>query len=152
MGDEKQRTDAGLLPGQWEDLFRKADVQVEALDAAKSRQARATLLGNFLVRNLDREVPIEVKGRQGKARLRAVAVGRRQKRYFFEVRWEADGPADPATRPGPNDQSGAPNQRPPDEPVGRRPGPQEPTRELVDAAASSPPPDRNGGGNQEDWS
>jgi hypothetical protein len=75
----------GRVPGQWEECFRKAGVQVDTLDGAKSKKSRETSIGRFLGRNLEREVPIEVDGQPGRARLRCVDAGRRQRRYFFEI-------------------------------------------------------------------
>ena len=78
----------GVPAGNWEALFKKAGVETDRLDAAKSEKARTTILGNFLAQNVGREVPIEVKGRTGKATLR-MNVGRgRQKHYHFEIRWD----------------------------------------------------------------
>ncbi len=153
MTAQNQGTEPGLPPGQWEDLFRKARIQVEALDAARSRRARETLLGHFRARNLDREVPIEVDGRQGKARLRAVDAGRRQKRYFFEVSWDGEGPPDPRDRPAPDAPPSTPARGPTAEPPARRPRPKERAGPpLAAVAAGLPGPARNGSGNAEDWS
>jgi hypothetical protein len=56
-------------------------------------------MGNFLARNLEREVPIEVEGRAGTARLNAAAARGRQRRYYFEVRWDGEAHTAPATEP-----------------------------------------------------
>jgi hypothetical protein len=74
-------------------------VEVERLDAAKSAQARATIIGNFLARMVGREVSIEVDGRTGQATLRK-AQGRSNKQlYYFEVVFD-DGPNEPDDRSG----------------------------------------------------
>jgi hypothetical protein len=89
----KGRTDvSGLSATDWGPLFRKAGVEIEKLDAAKSKQATATLLGSWLARNADREVAITVGDRTGKARLRIRKGRSKQKFYVFEVNWdEVDG-------------------------------------------------------------
>src|SRR5689334_10814994 len=107
----EKKTPPGLIPSEWEDLFRKAGIQVDALDAAKSHRARATLLGNFLAQNLDREVPIEVDGRPGMARLRVADAGKRQRRYYFEIRWETGTPPDPRADPETDGEPPAPTRR-----------------------------------------
>jgi hypothetical protein len=86
----------GRAPHQWEEYFRKAGVQVEALDAAKSGQARATILGNFLSQNQGREVSITIGGRTGRARLCVEEGGKRQRRYHFHVAWDEAPPPDSA--------------------------------------------------------
>jgi hypothetical protein len=83
----------GSPASKWEALFKKVGVETDRLDAARSEKARMTILGNFLAQNVGREVPIEVKGRTGKATLR-MNVGRgRQKHYHFEIVWD-----EPSTR------------------------------------------------------
>jgi hypothetical protein len=86
----------GRTPNQWEQYFRRAGIQVEALDAARSGQARATILGNFLSQNQGRDVPIQVGGRSGTARLRVEEGGKRQRRYHFQVAWDEAPPPDSA--------------------------------------------------------
>ncbi|HEX3599858.1 MAG TPA: hypothetical protein VHU84_06920 [Lacipirellulaceae bacterium] len=83
---------------------------MERLDAAKGEQGRATVIGNFLARMVNREVRIQVDGRTGKATLRSVPGRSRKVRYYFETFWDdyqsepdADGestpkPASPKTR------------------------------------------------------
>ena len=95
----------GMPAGGWEPLFRRASVQGPALEAAKSQQAKATLIGNFLSTNLNREVPIQVQSRTGRARLVAFDGAQRQKRYAFAMSWDAPAPRRllgglPPDRPG----------------------------------------------------
>jgi hypothetical protein len=90
MMTSQQPKAPGLPAGQLEQVFRKANVLVAELDNAASQRSKATLLGNFLKKNLDREVPIEVRGCLGKGTLRMNAERSKQKLYYFEVRW--DGP------------------------------------------------------------
>jgi hypothetical protein len=77
----------GLPPGKWEDHFRKAGVRVEDLNGARSGQARATILGNFLSQHQGREVPIQVGDSTGRACLR-VTGETRPRRYYFEISWD----------------------------------------------------------------
>jgi hypothetical protein len=149
---DKQESDKGMLPSQWERLFRMANVEVEALDKAKSHRSRATLLGNFLARNLDRMVPIEVDGRPGKARLLAEDAGQRQKRYYFEICWDGDGPPGLRDGPGPDDQSRTSTQGNAADPPRRRRRAKERISQPVSAAGNATHPGRSGTGNEEDWS
>ena len=87
MNDPKYNEAPGLPPGKWEDHFRKAGVRVEDLNGARSGQARATILGNFLSQHQGREVPIQVGDRSGRARLR-VTGETRPRRYYFEYIWD----------------------------------------------------------------
>jgi hypothetical protein len=155
MSGSKPKTDeVGLLPGHWEDLFRKAGVQVEVLDAARSHRARATLLGNFLARNRDRVVPIEVDGRPGTARLCASDAGKRQRRYFFVVTFEDEEPSDSRPAPDLDDAPLGPDRDIP----GRRPGRRMRRTKAAEKPAglatvgTAAPPGRDGAGNEEDWS
>ncbi len=78
----------GLPAGKWEPLFKKAGVEKERLEAAKSEKARTTILGNFLAQNVGREVPVEVNGQTGKATLHMIIGRAKQKQYLFEVVWD----------------------------------------------------------------
>ncbi len=104
-GTSNGRLRRGLLSGEWEPLFRKAGIQGPALEAARSSQAKATLIGNFLSTNLGREVPVQVQTCTGRARLVAFDAGQRQKRYAFEMAWVGPHPSSrggngpPAERP-----------------------------------------------------
>jgi hypothetical protein len=88
-----------LMAKDWEMYFRKAAVRVEELDVAKGNRARAIRIGNFLSPNVGREVPIEAKGRTGRAVLRLEEGRSKQKLYFFEVTWDDAVPA-PASMEG----------------------------------------------------
>jgi hypothetical protein len=150
----REKPKYGLPASEWVALFRKAGVQLDALESAKSHHARATLLGNFLAMNLGREVPIEVDGRMGTACLRSVDAGKRQRRYFFEVRWDGEPPADPGLDRdlgGTHAQSrnGFPIERPRGG-AGRREKHRKAERTARPTVA--PSPDRNGSGNNEEWS
>jgi hypothetical protein len=79
-------------------FFRGAKVEAERLDAAKSSQGRATIMGNFLARMVDREVPIEVDGQAGRATLRSAPGRGGKKLYWFEVMFD-DGSMDEHDRP-----------------------------------------------------
>lgn len=84
----------GIPAADWLQHFKAADVEQEALKEAKSQQAKATKAGNFLSRLVDREVPIEVDGRTGKATLRMEKGRANKKHYWFDVCWdEPEGPA-----------------------------------------------------------
>ena len=88
MKPEKTAEAQGLSASDWEQLFRRAGIEVEKLDAAKSKRAKVTILGNWLARNADREVAITVGDRTGKARL-LIREGRSKKKcYVFEVHWD----------------------------------------------------------------
>ena len=104
----------GLSATEWEPLFRRAGIQGPALDAARSSQAKATILGNFLSVNVDREVPIESCGVPGRAKLVASDAGKRQKRYAFSITWD-EGVAPP---------SGPGGDRPPELQAALQPNPQ----------------------------
>jgi hypothetical protein len=81
---------AGLPVSEWEPLFKKAGIAREKLEAAKSTRAKTTTLGNFLSQNVGREVPIEVNGQTGKAKL-CMTLGRAKKKlYRFEVTRDAE--------------------------------------------------------------
>jgi len=122
---------AGLPAGEWFNIFRGAKVEIERLDAAKSAQARATIMGSFLARMLGREVRIEVDGSTGRATLR-MAPGRGNKKlYWFDVSFDGDQPGDDTQSPS---DKGAPRKLPRDvpkkpqvesrySPINRRPAP-----------------------------
>ena len=96
-----------LPPREWEPFFRKAGVRVEELDGAKSSKARSIKIGLFLSPLVDREVPIQVEGRSGKAVLRVADRRSKEKRYYFDVTWdhESDGGTVPVKNTGAeNDQ------------------------------------------------
>jgi hypothetical protein len=96
MNNEQRR---GLRPGELEPVFRRAGVLREALDRAKSEKAKATLIGNFLGKNMNREVSIEVSGRTGKAVLRQEPGPSKSKLYYFDVQWTEPAPVPPDNQP-----------------------------------------------------
>lgn len=78
----------GLAATDWLNAFRGARVESERLEAAKSARSRATIIGNFLARMVDREVPIEAEGRTATARLRSATGRARTKLYYFQIRFD----------------------------------------------------------------
>jgi hypothetical protein len=153
MKESKYDKTFGLPPSKWEDIFRRAKVQVEALDAARSERARATLLGNFLSQNIDREVPIEIKDRTGKARLLAVDAGKNQRRYWFEITWDEERPADVRQEPVPDTKPITPTRNGAAEPPALRPQPKEASVDQPVASATiATDPGASWAGNEEDWS
>jgi hypothetical protein len=157
MKDPKQNEVTGLPPAKWQDHFRTARVLVEELDGARSAQARATILGNFLSQNQDREVPIQVGDRSGRARLCVAGGDGKPRRYYFAIAWDGTSNTDPsdtasAKRPAVLDdglgrdaaqEHGASPSVPPESP--RDGVPARPGRGQI-------PPDREAAANQEDWS
>jgi hypothetical protein len=81
-----------MLPQDWEQFFRTANIRVEELDNRKSSRSRSIMIGQFLSPNVNREVPIAVNGRTGRAVLRVEEGRSKGKRYFIEVFW--DDPSD----------------------------------------------------------
>jgi hypothetical protein len=158
---DQPKPESGMFPGRWEGLFRRANIQVEGLDSAKSSRARATLLGKFLAQHLDREVAIEVAGWPGKARLLAAAAGKKQRVYHFEITWEGGRPPDPREVPEPrevhepDDLPGAAARGRAADPRGRPVQPR-PREARVDQPLASgriaTDPGASGVGNEEDWS
>ncbi len=84
---EKTATN-GLSATGWEPIFRKVGIEVDRLDAAKSKRGRTTIVGNWLARLTDREVAITVGDRSGNATLKIRQGRSRKKYYLFEIRWE----------------------------------------------------------------
>ncbi|VTU00921.1 unnamed protein product [Gemmataceae bacterium] len=74
----------------WLRFFLRSNLLNKELTEAKSAKAKSILIGKFLGRNVDRTVPIQVGGRSGLATLRVEPRRSNQKRYFFEVRWDAE--------------------------------------------------------------
>lgn len=87
----KEALSGKLAARDWEAYFRKAKVRIDDLEACKSSKSRTIKIGLFLSPNVDRAVPIEFKGRTGKAVLRVVKDRAKEKRYFFEVTWDDQG-------------------------------------------------------------
>jgi hypothetical protein len=87
LGETQPDRDFGCHAGNWEPLFRRANVLTDELVSGSAR-AKATRIGRFLGQHRDREVPIEQSGLAGTARLRLVEARSRQRRYYFEIRGE----------------------------------------------------------------
>jgi hypothetical protein len=84
----KRPAGLGLRASEWLSIFHGAGVETERLEATKSEQGRATIIGSYLARMVNREVRIEVDGRSGKATLRT-GPGRGGKNlYWFEVAFD----------------------------------------------------------------
>ncbi len=75
----------GCSAKDWEQIFIKAGVLAEELAAAKGCRAKATKIGRFFGPMPGREVPIQIKGRTGKAVLRVEEARAKERRYYFEV-------------------------------------------------------------------
>jgi hypothetical protein len=100
MSNENGQTGAdGLAAKEWLGIFRKVGVEQERLEHAKSDRGRATIIGNFLGRQIDREVGIEVDGRVGKATLRSVKGRSGKTLYYFEIVWDDAQPTPENTTP-----------------------------------------------------
>jgi hypothetical protein len=84
---ERIRDQAAPVP-DWERFFHKAGVRTEELGGCKGRRAKSIRIGQFLSPLVGREVPIEVRGRTGRAVLRSVPGRSRTKRYVFEIVWD----------------------------------------------------------------
>jgi hypothetical protein len=72
----------------WWRFFKAAGVREEELEMCKSAQARAIKIGQFLAPKVGRAVPVQVRGRAGRAVLRVEGGRSREKCYFFEVTWD----------------------------------------------------------------
>lgn len=98
----------GLPAREWESFFVAAKVLIEKLNDARSSHSKTVIMGQFLSPLVDSEVPIQVGGRTGKAKL-CVAEGRaKEKRYYFEVWWAGDG--EEIVSPGPESATDAQTQ------------------------------------------
>ena len=157
MKDPEHHEPPGLPPGQWEGHFRTAGVLVEELDGVRSAQARATILGNFLSQNQDREVPIQVGDRSGRARLCVAGGDGKPRRYFFAIVWDKSSNTDPsdtssATRPAALDDGLGRDTA--QEPEASPSVPPASPRDVVPARPGRGhiPPDREAAANREDWS
>jgi hypothetical protein len=156
--DAKRNEGPGLPPGKWEDHFRTAGIRVEELAAARSAQARATILGNFLSQNQGREVPIQAGDRSGRARLCVAGGDGKPRRYYFEIAWDGPPQADSGgTRPadGPaelDDGLGPPAPEGPEAAPATLPAPpRDPESAPAESGGGEPTPDRGTSANQEAW-
>ena len=77
----------GLPARDWEPFFVAAKVLIEKLNDAKSSHSKTVIMGQFLSPLVGSEVPIQVDGRVGKAKLCVIEGRSKEKRYFFEVSW-----------------------------------------------------------------
>jgi hypothetical protein len=80
-------------------LFIKAGVRADELTDTKSSQAKAIKIGQFFTPLVGREVVIQVKGRTGKAVLRVEKGRANEKRYYFDISWQAADGATAKARP-----------------------------------------------------
>ena len=79
-----------LPAADWLPFFIKADVLTKALAETHSAKGKTIKIGQFLTPNVNQTVPVQVKGRSGKATLRVEMKGHgKEKRYFFEVEWDS---------------------------------------------------------------
>lgn len=86
---KKASPSKGLLAGEMMRIFENAKVLTDQLEGAKSEKAKATLMGNFLSQHVNREVPIQHRGRTGVAKLCVdINKSRKTKRYYFEVTFD----------------------------------------------------------------
>lgn len=142
-------------PNQWLPLFLRAGVERDRFVTASSSRAKATIIGNFFGRNIDREVRVQVHGQKGTARLRMEQGRGRQKLYYFEVR--LDGPpeeeqpgvaATPCPAPEPTRGSEGAQQHTPREVEADTPG----RADHVAGTGTAPNETGEGnGGNDESW-
>lgn len=88
MSAAENERHSGLTASQMEILFRRAVVMCDELNTSKGAKGKATVIGRFLSRHVNREVSIEVDGRAGRAKLCAGDGRSRSRLYFFEVRWD----------------------------------------------------------------
>lgn len=72
----------------WLVYLVKADILTEALTGKGSLHSKVIKIGNFLGPNINRTVPIQVKGRNGHATLRRKKGAANSKLYYFEVVWD----------------------------------------------------------------
>jgi hypothetical protein len=84
----RKKVQKGKPAAEWGRYFRQAGVLADKLENTKSARAKNTVLGNFLAQNVGREVPIEVRGRTGTARLCCKHGRANQKRYYLQVTWD----------------------------------------------------------------
>jgi hypothetical protein len=82
-----------------------AGLSPPGIDDAKTPHAKAIKLGQWLGAKVGREIPVCVRGRNGKAVLRVVKGRSRETQYYIEVTWEqaktweqAEAPEPPPTK------------------------------------------------------
>lgn len=108
---------ADKLPAaDWLPFFIKAGVLAKALNDTGSARGKTIKIGQFLTPNVNRTVPIQIKGRGGRATLRVrVGTHAKEKLYFFEIVWDAPIP-ETGDAPGPKKATGIKKQEPPEKP------------------------------------
>jgi hypothetical protein len=72
----------------WLKYFGHADIMTKVLADISSERGKTIRIGNYLSPNVDRTVPIQVKGRSGSATLRRKKGSAHSKLYYFEVVWD----------------------------------------------------------------
>ena len=82
--------ECGRSAKDWERVFARAGIRADKLGDCKSAHARATKIGQFLGRSVDREVPVCVEGRTGTAILRRKQGRARAQCYYFELRFPTE--------------------------------------------------------------
>ena len=143
---------SGLPASDWVKLFEKAGIEREKLEVAKSKQAKRTIAGNWLSRNIDHRIEFESDGSTVRATLRAREGRSRKKLYYFEFHRDEC----PAESTGPTSTTEVPEQSEPSPPKER--GDKKKARRHTSAAKRSPakttktPSGRSSAeGNDESW-
>jgi hypothetical protein len=150
--------DRKLPPKEWGQYFQKAQIRTEELDKAKNNRGKGVVIGRFFSPNVGREVPIEVKGRTGKAVLHVENGRAKEKRYFFVVTWDDEAATatsktddhQPTKKSEKKTKKFAGNMKP--APTKRASGGVKPKPASKSKPASKKKPVRSTtGGNNEDW-
>ena len=87
----------GAPAGDWERMFRNADVLTDELTGCKGARAKSTKIGKALSPYVGREVRIQVDGKNARAVLKGEKARSNTMRYYFEITMEPD--SDPAPTP-----------------------------------------------------
>jgi hypothetical protein len=132
-GDGDEPSQRGWPAGDWERLFQSAGISVDRLEETKSLKSRNTILGNFLAQHVGREVPIEVKGRSGRATLSMRTARSKKKCYFFLVTWD-EPTQENGEKPSGKAEVVSPNGKPP-----RRAKPRQPLATKATTAGPGKP-------------
>lgn len=147
VGADETRDDSGRPASEWESIFRRARVMVEELDVTASSRSRATRIGRFLGPLLGRPVPVQVRDRQGTAILRVHEGRARERRYYFDIAWQAGEPGSdtpPCSRGATTEHRRWPVSSPSN-------GASPPERIGPPATENRPRPNPMPGGNSEAW-
>jgi hypothetical protein len=150
-----------LTPQEWESLFRDAHLRVEELNGCRSNRSRSIFIGKFLSSLVNRELPVTIKGRTGRAVLRVEEGRSNSRRYFVEYFWDppAEDTQEEAATSDPlpvvkQPQPPLPEQ-PPRIPQRKVPLPATPTNPTKARPPAKPPArtaKRPDNGNTEEWS